>query len=70
VRAGLRRSIGECNSQTRAFQISKEGDGPVHRRVVEEKFTLERMAQAYHALYQTVAGESPDPNRLCSRNLP
>jgi glycosyltransferase involved in cell wall biosynthesis len=44
--------------------------GRFNRRVVEEKFTLERMAQAYHALYQTVAGESPDPNRLCSRNLP
>jgi len=44
--------------------------GRFNRRVVEEKFTLERMAQAYHTLYQTVAGESPDPNRLCSRNLP
>jgi hypothetical protein len=30
--------------------------GRFNRRVVEEKFTLERMAQAYHALYQTVAG--------------
>jgi glycosyltransferase involved in cell wall biosynthesis len=32
--------------------------GRFNRRVVEEKFTLERMAQAYHALYQAVAGES------------
>jgi len=30
--------------------------GRFNRRVVEEKFTLERMAQAYDALYQTVAG--------------
>ena len=30
--------------------------GRFNRRVVEQKFTLERMAQAYHTLYQTVAG--------------
>lgn len=30
--------------------------GRFNRRVVEEKFTLERMAREYHALYQTVTG--------------
>ncbi len=32
--------------------------GRFNRQVVKEKFTLEKMAQAYHALYQTVAGAS------------
>ncbi len=30
--------------------------GRFNRQVVKEKFTLEKMAQAYHTLYQTVAG--------------